>query len=509
MLEDKEAKRDAWLKIAHRFTVISVNSSFIYYQQIPLAWLEMCDEKQRGFIYNVGWETCHFEDMDTGNNDFVGRSDRGCDVGLGLMMMQEVEDSCSNKSFVALDQHSSASPSSCYVEGFDGRASGCGGPIVCNTSNQKPCRGDIYDVVGAASASASAAVVLKSLHHHSFSADPSFAHNFSGKMTAPVNARVPFTAAQCQELERQTMIFKYMMASVLVPAELLIPINTNPSNVSMKGVLEMGFSSNSSDPEPWRCRRTDGKKWRCSRDVAPDQKYCERHSHKSRPRSRKPVELPNHSSNNNSNDHKMLTLKNMASDGSGTKQPHQSPHFTSHNNDVRLFTSSFDQPRCLEWFVKGETTVPFASNSNTEWQQFKAQGTNYGGNASEHHQLHLNEQFSPSLASLGGSLNLNQTHSQDTRAFISAWSTADREVVEMDGIGSKRHVYSNEKLPLSSLTLSMWGGNENNREEDDENSHEITETISWMGSSPGGPLAEALCLGIATSQTTSSCSKST
>ncbi|GMJ00473.1 hypothetical protein HRI_003716600 [Hibiscus trionum] len=488
--------------------------------------------------------------MDTGNQAFVGtekglgrRSEQGCDVGLGLMM-QQVEESCSNKSFTAMalhnhDQHSS---SSCYVEGFDGGASG-GGPIVCNTSNQEPCRGDIYDVVGAGAGAVSAsaaAVVLKSLHHHSFSADPSFAHNSSGEMAGPVNARVPFTAAQWQELERQSMIFKYLMASVPVPAELLLPITKNLSNVATKGSLEMGFSSNSSDPEPWRCRRTDGKKWRCSRDVAPDQKYCERHSHKSRPRSRKPVELPNHSSNINNNDHKSQTLNNMASDGS--KQSHQNPHFTSHN-DALLFTSSFDQSRCLEWFVKGETTVPFASNSNTEWQLFNAQGTNYEGNGSEHHQLHykdhrlssqaqhLNDQFSPGLASLGGSLNLNQAHSQETRAFIDAWSTADREV-EMDGIGSKRHVYSNEKLPLSSLTLSMWGGNENNQEEEDENSHEMgafgfmgpatenvralrspqmVDTISWMGSSPGGPLAEALCLGIATSQTTStsSCSKST
>ncbi|KAK8479491.1 hypothetical protein V6N11_081519 [Hibiscus sabdariffa] len=504
----------------------------------------MREEKQRGLIYSVGWERCHFEDMDARNHAFVGtekglgRSEQGsCDDGLGLMM-QQVEDSCSNKTFMAMamalhnhDHHSSSSSSSCYVEGFDGGAA-AGGPIVCNTSNQEPCRGDIYDVVGAASASA-AAVVLKSLHHHSFSADPSFAHNSSGEMAAPVNARVPFTAAQWQELERQTMIFKYMMASVPVPAELIIPLTRNASNVATKGSLELGFSSNSSDPEPWRCRRTDGKKWRCSRDVAPDQKYCERHSHKSRPRSRKPVELPNHSSNINNNDHKLQTLNNMASDG--TNQSHQNPHFTSHN-DARLFTSSFDQSRYLEWFVKGETTVPFASNSSTEWQQFKAQGTNYEGNASDHRPSlqaqHLNEQFSPSLASLGGSLNLNQTHSQETRAFIDAWSTADREVVEMDGIGSKPHVYSNDKLPLSSLTLSMWGGNENNQEEDDDNSNEMgdfgfmgsatenvrtlrppqmVDTVSWMGSSPGGPLAEALCLGIATSQTTStsSCSKST
>ncbi|KAL4347484.1 hypothetical protein GQ457_17G022760 [Hibiscus cannabinus] len=454
----------------------------------------MCEEKQRGLISSVGlgWERWHFEDMD--------RSDQ-----------QQVEDSCSDKSFMAMallhnhdHQHSSSSssPSSCYVEGFDGGAAAAGGPIVCNTSNQEPCRGDIYDVVGAASA---AAVVLKSLHHHSFSADSSSANNSSGEMAAHVNARVPFTAAQWQELERQTMIFKYIMASVPVPAELLIPITRKSSN-AIKGSLELGFSSNNSDPEPWRCRRTDGKKWRCSRDVAPDQKYCERHSHKSRPRSRKPVELPNHSGSNiNSNDHKSQTLSNVASDG--TKQPLQTPHFTSHN-DAHLFTSSFDQSRCLDWFVKGETTLPFASNPSTEWQQ-----------------------FSPGLACLGGSLSPNQTHSQETRAFIDAWSTADRDVIEMDGTGSKRHVYPNDqKLPHSSLTLSMSAGNENNHEQDNEKSHELggfgfmglatenvrpppqmSDTISWMGSSPGGPLAEALCLGIATSQTasTSSCSKST
>lgn len=46
------------------------------------------------------------------------------------------------------------------------------------------------------------------------------------------------------------------------------------------------------DPEPGRCRRTDGKKWRCSRDIVAGQKYCERHMHRGRNRSRKPVEIP-------------------------------------------------------------------------------------------------------------------------------------------------------------------------------------------------------------------------
>lgn len=55
------------------------------------------------------------------------------------------------------------------------------------------------------------------------------------------------------------------------------------------GAFHLGFS-NSSDPEPGRCRRTDGKKWRCSRDAIADHKYCERHMNRGRHRSRKPVE---------------------------------------------------------------------------------------------------------------------------------------------------------------------------------------------------------------------------
>lgn len=59
------------------------------------------------------------------------------------------------------------------------------------------------------------------------------------------------------------------------------------------------------DPEPGRCRRTDGKKWRCSRDVVSGYKYCERHMHRGRNRSRKPVEIPTApvAANDNTNRH--------------------------------------------------------------------------------------------------------------------------------------------------------------------------------------------------------------
>ncbi|XP_052209151.1 growth-regulating factor 9-like [Diospyros lotus] len=43
------------------------------------------------------------------------------------------------------------------------------------------------------------------------------------------------------------------------------------------------------DPESGRCRRTDGKKWRCNKDVVLNQKYCERHMHRGCQRSRKHV----------------------------------------------------------------------------------------------------------------------------------------------------------------------------------------------------------------------------
>jgi len=203
------------------------------------------------------------------------------------------------------------------------------------------------------------------------------------------DAGAAFSEAQWHELERQRNIYKYMMASVPVPPELLTPFpknhqsNTNPDGkislashlnvshfcqfvlvscvldlllsclmqlkaimmvlecqvfyqcyllvdtyrsgmfsiyadyknlplsmwmavtvaVATGGSLQLGIASsasnNTADLEPWRCKRTDGKKWRCSRNVIPDQKYCERHTHKSRPRSRKHVESSHQSSHHN------------------------------------------------------------------------------------------------------------------------------------------------------------------------------------------------------------------
>ncbi|XP_030499398.2 growth-regulating factor 1 isoform X2 [Cannabis sativa] len=129
----------------------------------------------------------------------------------------------------------------------------------------------------------------------------------SGSLNAGMHAtftgiRAPFTPSQWIELEHQALIYKYITSNVAVPSNLLMPLkkSLNPyglagsSAVSLPhnswwGSFHLGFADNT-DPEPGRCRRTDGKKWRCSRDAVADQKYCERHINRGRHRSRKPVE---------------------------------------------------------------------------------------------------------------------------------------------------------------------------------------------------------------------------
>ncbi|KAL7175724.1 hypothetical protein ACSBR2_029335 [Camellia fascicularis] len=124
--------------------------------------------------------------------------------------------------------------------------------------------------------------------------------NMHGGLTV---VRGPFTPSQWMELEQQALIYKYITANVPIPSNLLIPIRKALDSAGFSGfsgghivpttfgwgAFRLGFS-NTTDPEPGRCRRTDGKKWRCSRDAVADQKYCERHMNRGRHRSRKPVE---------------------------------------------------------------------------------------------------------------------------------------------------------------------------------------------------------------------------
>ncbi|PKI73710.1 hypothetical protein CRG98_005951 [Punica granatum] len=109
----------------------------------------------------------------------------------------------------------------------------------------------------------------------------------------------PFTANQWQELEHQALIYKYLVSGIPVPPDLLFPLKRSSSLHHMGGWScyhhqyqhpQTMLGSRKIDPEPGRCRRTDGKKWRCSKEAFPDSKYCERHMHRGKNRSRKHVE---------------------------------------------------------------------------------------------------------------------------------------------------------------------------------------------------------------------------
>ncbi|KAF7146348.1 hypothetical protein RHSIM_Rhsim04G0134400 [Rhododendron simsii] len=118
---------------------------------------------------------------------------------------------------------------------------------------------------------------------------------------------------QWKELELQALIFRHLVEGATVPPQLLHhlvlsksfllspspspsyyhPLQHFYSHYHHPSIMQSGYwGRGSMDPEPGRCRRTDGKKWRCSRDVVAGQKYCERHVHRGRNRSRKPVEIP-------------------------------------------------------------------------------------------------------------------------------------------------------------------------------------------------------------------------
>lgn len=123
-----------------------------------------------------------------------------------------------------------------------------------------------------------------------------------------------FTAEQLQQLQLQVVIFRYILAGLPVPIGLVLPVwrslaaslGSSKSGIydqlpSFLGFTPRDFDYRSMmDAEPGRCRRTDGKKWRCYRDVVPNQKYCERHMHRGCQRSRKHVETSEDSTKANS-----------------------------------------------------------------------------------------------------------------------------------------------------------------------------------------------------------------
>ncbi|XP_042519078.1 growth-regulating factor 4-like isoform X2 [Macadamia integrifolia] len=349
-----------------------------------------------------------------------------------------------------------------------------------------------------------------------------------GMMVASMS--FPFTSAQWQELERQALIYKYMVASAPVPPDLLTPICRHFSDTAAaaphstfarSSCFNLRFSSGI-DPEPGRCRRTDGKKWRCSRDAAPDQKYCERHMHRGRPRSRKPVEVHLRADINNidGNNKRLAPIKppetaspclsNISSNN--TTSNHQlsgllcRSDFKASPFDNMFPLASYKELRGVDWMMKGET-VPIAS-SNQQWPQLiypKANASafrqpyegesslnsfsNFGaGERSE--APHQNDQcfhfLNPEVTSFGEPSSLEQRRTP--RGFIDAWSIPARS-----NTGSRSSMCLDGELPRSALTLSMPGVNFSNEDSDQiQMGLGVNASSSWIPSPPGGPLAEVL-----------------
>ncbi|KAL2524867.1 Growth-regulating factor 8 [Abeliophyllum distichum] len=404
-----------------------------------------------------------------------------CDFGLGLkMQVQPVESSTCKRTMVFPHYCQFSSSENNSFSGVGSGGGGCsGGANFCNPNNQVVgCVNNIYDSIGGAGGGA---------------VFPRSSNNSAFKGGMLMSGKALFTDTQWQELERQTMIYKYIMASISVPPQLLLQLS-NPQilthTIQSKTGLDLKFSSGS-DPEPWRCRRTDGKKWRCSRDVAPDQKYCERHAHKNRPRSRKPVETQSHNCS-------LLLPPNTT-----TQKPLD-------------FTAPYEQTRRgTEWFMRGgsSSSTP-VSTCDQQWHQLM-QSSSKVGYLNRDNTVHNKNNVSvfqyedkqdftnsflddPKLAHVQGSLDLKAEKTQTTRHFIDAWSTREKN-------GNERSASSNKKrFSPSSLTLSMSRGF-GIAEDIDQNAvmgiHSVKKNdgflnpVSWMNSLPGGPLGEALGLG--------------
>ncbi|KAK6239963.1 hypothetical protein QUC31_005432 [Theobroma cacao] len=171
-----------------------------------------------------------------------------------------------------------------------------------------------------------------------------------------------FTTAQLHELQLQALIYKYIAGGIPVPLHLVIPIwkSVASSGSAHGGIYDqypsfVGFSPQGFDyrsmmnPEPGRCRRTDGKKWRCSKNVIPDQKYCAQHMHRGRQRSRKPVESS------------QFTLPDTTLSKRSNKESENSKNLSA------TVSSQYTNPSSCNTSTSHERTATTAVDSNNVW----------------------------------------------------------------------------------------------------------------------------------------------
>ncbi|KAL0382478.1 UNVERIFIED_CONTAM: Growth-regulating factor 7 [Sesamum calycinum] len=291
------------------------------------------------------------------------------------------------------------------------------------------------------------------------------------------NVGFPFTAAQWKELERQAMIYKYLISSVPVPAHLLFPFSRNFADSSAASIGNGRYSRNG-DPEPGRCKRTDGKKWRCSREVAPHQKYCERHLHRGRPRSRKPVEVKN----NGENHHKKTRLDQTRSLPTVQSSSTASQEFVAANQPLLLFNAKTDLTIC----------TPSYNGSNRDLSLTVDE--EMVGRDDDYVEQQPWDVFTyPKFEGQTG--------------FIDAWSVDNMNITDNRNLESWVSLNDGNVSPSLNLTMAMAAEDVLSEEmrtkqmgtsvDDFDDDHKIKDSIwlspvSWELFARGGPLGEAL-----------------
>ncbi|XP_071932540.1 growth-regulating factor 9-like isoform X3 [Coffea arabica] len=186
-----------------------------------------------------------------------------------------------------------------------------------------------------------------------------------------------FTAEQLQQLQLQVVIFRYILAGLPVPIDLVLPVwrslaaslGSSKSGIydqlpSFLGFTPRDFDYRSMmDAEPGRCRRTDGKKWRCYRDVVPNQKYCERHMHRGCQRSRKHVETSEDDTKANSSAINSDIFASSMKTSNATTTDSRTPAMlsTSLNLTVPCPSISKSVPETLK-----SSSAPYTGNGNLE-----------------------------------------------------------------------------------------------------------------------------------------------
>ncbi|CAH8326077.1 unnamed protein product [Eruca vesicaria subsp. sativa] len=307
-------------------------------------------------------------------------------------------------------------------------------------------------------------------------------------MNMSMQGKGPFTLTQWAELEQQALIYKYITANVPVPSSLLIsiqksfyPYGSLPPSSFGWGSFHLGFAGGNMDPEPGRCRRTDGKKWRCSRDAVPDQKYCERHINRGRHRSRKLVEVQ-------SNQTAAAASKAVTTQ----QQPVVAGGINSNLTRNRsLNTSSQYNNPSTDSLLNNRV---YQSTVNLQPKEsLQKQRNNYEfGHISSDSLLNPNSAKSYGPTYLDFSSNQdkqqnNHNHSSWPEELKSDWTQLSMSipVASSSSSPSSTHTTGQDKTTLSPLRLSR---------ESEQETHKKVNTwipISW-GNSLGGPLGEVL-----------------